>query len=90
MDHGVREQAFDRAVREPTGLGLGHVRELEVVNPGGRHVTDRWDPEESQRFLDALRFRVQHTGFQFDSDFDADRRCVRGPDLPASSTGPER
>jgi hypothetical protein len=53
-------------------------------------VTDRWDPEESQRFLDALRFRVQHTGFQFDSDFDADRRCVRGPDLPASSTGPER
>lgn len=85
MDDRVREKSFDRAVGEPSSFGFGDVRELEVVDVGGRHVANGRDPEERERLLNALGLGVHDAGLELDAHLDPDRRRVRDSDLPSTS-----
>ena len=82
MDHGVGEQSFDGPVGESFRLSFRHVRELEVVDVGGRNMMDRRNPEQREGLLDALRLGVDDARLELDPDLDPDRRRDRSSDLP--------
>lgn len=85
MDHGVREKAFDRLVRQPSRFRFGDIREFEVVDAGCRHMTNGGNPEERERLLDALGLGVHDARLEFDAYLDLDPGRGRVLVLPERS-----
>jgi hypothetical protein len=69
MDHGVGEETVDGLLSPSPRFRRGHVGEFDIVQPRRRDVTHARDPEQSERFLDAVGLGVEHAGLEFDADF---------------------
>jgi hypothetical protein len=74
MHHRVGEQLVDGAVRQGMRLFKIDAVEGDRIHLRGGDVLHVGNAEEGQRFLDALRLRVEDPGLELDAYLEGDRR----------------